>query len=127
MIPHSSISSFLVSSPTPLVVATPARAGRRGGATTVTPVGSPLAAWAWPTSTPVTSVIALRSPVGNSPTGPCRSRQRALMKRRVVSRRESPRPRLLEGRGRPQHQRVVAACADDLKAGRQLVHHPAGH
>ena len=43
-------------------VSTPARAGSRGGTTTVTPVASPLAACAWPTRTPGTSVIALRAP-----------------------------------------------------------------
>ena len=39
-----------------------AGAGNDGGATTVTPVRSPLAACAWPTRTPGTSVIALRWP-----------------------------------------------------------------
>ena len=36
----------------PVDAAVPARAGSDGGATTVTPVGSPLAACEWPTSTP---------------------------------------------------------------------------
>jgi hypothetical protein len=44
MIPRSSISSFAVSSPTPLITAVPAGAGRAGGSTTVTPVRCPLAA-----------------------------------------------------------------------------------
>src|SRR4051812_24141784 len=97
MIPHSSISSFLVSSPTPLTVATPARAGSSGGATTVTPVGSPLAAWEWPTHTPGTSVMALRGPVASRPTGPARSLQRGGMNARFYHGSPAPR-RPIRGR-----------------------------
>ena len=50
--PRSSISSFAVSSPTPLTTAVPARAGRAGGAMTVTPVRCPLAAWRGPPALP---------------------------------------------------------------------------
>src|SRR6185503_9010906 len=58
----------------------------RRGSTAVTPVRtgpcptfsapSPLTIVAWPTSTPATSVMALRRPVGNAPTTMLRSRAR---------------------------------------------------
>ena len=61
-------------------------------ATTVTPVSSPLPACEWPTSTPDTSVMALRGPVGRSPTGPARSLQRCGMNARFYHGSDASRP-----------------------------------
>src|SRR3954464_8496389 len=98
------MSSLPVSSPTPFPTAAPAAAGSAGGTTTVTPVCSPDAACAWPTSTPGTSVIALRSPVGSRPTGPRYDRQRLLIGAGSV---QQARRELIAGR----HERRVDAVA----------------
>src|SRR5689334_1732400 len=110
MMPHSSISSFLVSSPTPFTVATPARAGSTGGTTTDTPVAWPLAAWLWPTRTPGTSVIAFRGPVGSRPTAPPMSRQRCIGALYQIGARPRLRPREggLEGAGGAQDEGIGA-------------------
>src|SRR3954464_13098776 len=115
MIPRSSISSFAVSSPTPLITAVAAVAGSAGGSTTVTPVRWPPAAWAWPTRPRGTSVIALREPVGSRPTGPARSRHRIGSSLGVVQQAGRD---LGAGGGRQQLRVDLVAGLEALRAAR---------
>jgi hypothetical protein len=67
--PDSRTHSRPVSSPFPFRRWQPAKSGVSGGTITVTPVrtSSPSISVVWPTSTPSTSLIALRGPGSPSP------------------------------------------------------------